>query len=111
MECHLVSMRQVSGTRLYAFDCVCADRSRTPVTVQADVALARKHEIRIQELPLLCCQLLAALSETGLQPEVTLTEDQMKAIQSAAHLRAATKPHKHPRTTPAAGQAWRKMPL
>jgi hypothetical protein len=78
------------------------------VIVRADVTLARKHEIRLQELPLLCRQLLESIREGGLVGAVTLTEDHMIAIKAAARSAAEKKPHKAPRRpSPAVGQAWR----
>jgi 20S proteasome alpha/beta subunit len=60
----LAGFKEGGGSRHYSFDCVASDRSRTTVIVGADMALARKHEIRLQELPLLCVRLLESLGTT-----------------------------------------------
>jgi len=48
---------QAAGVRLYAFQGD-ADGIRTDYTVGVDLALTASHGIRIQELPLLCRELL-----------------------------------------------------
>lgn len=107
MEVLLIRFHQVNGTRRFMFDCIGADRSKTRVIVSADVSLARKYDIRLQELPLLCRRLLDTMTEGGLTPSITFTEDNMVAVQKAARDAAEKKPHKPPRPSPAAGQAWR----
>lgn len=104
----LTGFKEGNGTRRFAFQCVAADRSRTAITVDADVSLARKHDIRLQELPLICLRLLESLEgEVPVSP-ITLTEDHMTAIQTAARTAAEKKPHKAPRRpSPETGQAWR----
>ena len=107
MEVLLVQFYEANGTRMFVFHCVGADRSRTTVSVSADVTLARKYDIRLQELPLLCRRLLDAIPEEGLQASFTLTEAHMVAIQAAARNVPGRKPHKRPRPSSAVGQAWR----
>lgn len=112
MEFMLAGFKEGDGVRKYRFDWVAADRSRRAVIVCADVSLARKHEIRVQELPLLCRRLLDTIGETELAAAITLTEDHMIAIQAAARTAAEKKPHKPPRRpSPRAGEAWRNTHL
>lgn len=46
------------GYRVFSFDGIASDRTRAAFTVRADLALARKYSIPLQELPLLCRDLL-----------------------------------------------------
>ena len=111
MEFILVGFNENAGVRQFAFDCIHADRSRQKVTVRADVTLARKYQIRLQELPLLCRRLLESIPEGGLKTAITFTEDHMVAIQTAARSVPDKKPHKAPRPSPLTGQAWRNLQL
>ena len=97
------------GLRRFAFQCVDTDRSKSTVIVRADVSLARQHQIRLQELPLICLQLLESLSDEEFTEGITLTEDRMIAIQSAARSAAEKKVRKAPKRPPSpeTGQAWR----
>jgi hypothetical protein len=54
---NLMGFDQAAGVRLYAFQGD-ADGIRTDYTVGVDLALTASHGIRIQELPLLCRELL-----------------------------------------------------
>ncbi len=97
-----------NGLRQFAFQCVGGGQSPSTVIVHADVGLARKHDIRLQELPLICVRLLESFGGDGLTGAVTLTEDHMIAVQMAARDAAGKKARKAPRRPPAAmGQAWR----
>ena len=106
----LVGFSDRNGARHFSFECVGADRSRTAVSVGADMALARKHEIRLQELPLLCVQLIEGLDGEATRGTITLTEDHMTAIQAASRASATiAKPQKQRRRASAnLGQVWRK---
>lgn len=96
------------GVRRFAFQCVAADRSKTNVIVDADVSLARKYQIRLQELPLLCVRLLESLDSEGLAGAITLTEERMNVIQAAARLAAEKKPRNAPRRPlVTAADSWR----
>lgn len=109
MNILLAGFKDRDGARHFSFECVAADHSRTDVTVGADMALARKHDIRLQELPLLCMQLVEALGDGGPRGAVTLTEDHMKAIQAERNSTPTRKPHKQSKpASPNLGQAWRK---
>lgn len=66
------------GFRVFEFDCVENGRTRTRYTVRADLTLARKYGIHIQDLPLLCRRLLDA-SEEGNGATLTLPEAEMIA--------------------------------
>ncbi|HYP07238.1 MAG TPA: hypothetical protein VER03_13480 [Bryobacteraceae bacterium] len=104
----LAGFKEGSGSRNFSFDCVAADRSRTTVVVGADMALARKYAIRLQELPLLCVRLLESLGEEERKATLTLTEGHMMASQTEARLSVLKKTHRQsPARSASAGQAWR----
>lgn len=98
------------GTRVFAFERVGEDRIRTLCTVRADLAVARRYGIRIQELPLLCRGLLDRCEEVG-ESSLTFTEDQMRtsANERAAAREAAVKKRKTPHRPSGEnlGAAWR----
>ena len=59
MKAHysLIGFRHDLGFRVFTFETT-EDHGRTAYVVRADLALARKHCVPIQELPLLCRALL-----------------------------------------------------
>jgi hypothetical protein len=99
------------GTRVFAFERVGDDRVRTQCTVRADLAVARRYGIRIQELPLLCRALLDRCEENGETRALTFTEDQMRtsANERAAARDAAVRKRKAPHRPSGenVGSAWR----
>src|SRR5687767_700178 len=97
MDFLLAGFKDTGGVRRYHFDWIAADRSRHAVIVSADLGIARKHQVRIQELPLLCRQLLDTIEEAGLSAPIALTEDHMIAIQALARAAAEKKSQKPPR--------------
>jgi len=92
----LKGFRQVVDFRDFTFERVEADRTRSQFTVRADLALARRHQVPLQELPLLCREVLDRLQAGG------------AAGPAAAKAR---KPARRPRPTEAVGAGWRTMPL
>lgn len=60
MEYLLESYRQTAGVRIFFFDGVSSDRSRSRFTVSVDTALLSRYTISLQELPLLCRRFLQA---------------------------------------------------
>ncbi|MFZ0592139.1 MAG: hypothetical protein WAM39_16860 [Bryobacteraceae bacterium] len=77
MQFSLVGFSQDTGFRVFAFEGVGADRTRTTYTVRADLALTRRYGIRMQELPLLCRGLLERRGEGEQMYAVTFTEEEM----------------------------------
>ena len=106
MEIHFIRFEQSKDFRLFAFDCIGSDRSVTKVTVRADVALARKYDIRLQELPLLCSRLLAAVPEGTMGPAMTFAEADMVALRTAERL-VLDKKKRRVRISQTTGSAWR----
>jgi hypothetical protein len=111
LEFHFIRFDQTDGVRRFAFDCVDSDRARTQVVVRADLSLARKYDIRLQDLPLLCSKLLAGLPVERLAAAVTLTEGEMRAVQTASRVVVDAKKRKPGRVTANTGQAWRAPQL
>jgi hypothetical protein len=58
MQYTLTGFTHDAGFRVFAFEGIGEDRVRLPYSVKADMALARKYGIRVQELPLLCREVL-----------------------------------------------------
>ena len=68
---------QEMGFRVFAFEKVGDDHSRTAYTVKADLALSRRYDIRMQELPLLCRVLLERREQADESRTFTFTEEEM----------------------------------
>src|SRR5579863_9860142 len=106
----LTGFTQTAGIRIYAFEAR-VDGQRIYNTVQVDLALIQGYGIRIQELPLLCREIL----EQRLEPEqihaFVFTELHMRghAEKLAMAREAAEQRKKQPRhlTTPNTGASWR----
>ena len=77
MQYLLTGFAQDRGIRLFAFEGFSADRVRTAYSVAADLALARKHGIQMQELPLLCRGVLDQRSEDDDRRAFTFSEVDM----------------------------------
>ena len=100
--------RQANAIRQFAFDCIADDKTRTQITVGADLALARKHFILLQDLPLLCRRLLESSGEIWRTGPMMFTEDQMLDVETAiATAKAEKKPARKPTPSNSLGQAWR----
>lgn len=77
MQYLLTGFTQDAGVRVFAFEGVTADRVRTVYSVKADLALARKYGIRMQELPLLCRAVLERRGEDDEGRDFAFTEGDM----------------------------------
>jgi hypothetical protein len=107
----LSGFSQQSGIRLFAFEAVSKDRSRTQLTVSADLSLIRSYGIHLQDLPMLCRELLESFPEADMGSDYNFTEADMQRhneIQAAARLASAQK-KKSARRPPTEnrGMAWR----
>src|SRR5688572_9107727 len=96
----VTGFRQNLQFRLFTFERVAGDYSRSAYTVSADTALVRKHGISVQELPLLCLQLLERSEQGESNPdqphddrrEITFTEEDMLSYaKELASAREASK--------------------
>src|SRR5256885_1442903 len=93
MQFVLTGFTQDIEFRVFAFEAVAGDRTRTPFTVRMDMALSRRYGIRIQELPLLCLGLLERRDEAEQANSMTFPEEGMRlhADTCAAERDAAAK--------------------
>ncbi len=79
MKFILTGFTQDMGFRVFAFEGIGDDQSRTAYTVRSDLALSRRYEIRMQDLPLLCRLLLERRGEVDETHAYIFTEDEMSA--------------------------------
>ena len=84
------------GYRVFSFETI-DDHGRKAYRVRADLALARKHGIAVQELPLLCRALLERRKEGESQRAYTFEEADMREYED---LRAARIAEAQKRRTP-----------
>jgi hypothetical protein len=111
MQFMLTGFTQDLAFRVFAFERMGSDRIRTKMVVRADLALVRRYGIQMQELPLLCRNLLER-NENGAETHtLTFSEDDMSlhAKDRASAKEAAASRRKPPRRTPSenVGAAWR----
>jgi hypothetical protein len=111
MQFILTGFTQDTGFRVFAFEGIDTDSTRMPFTVRADLALIRRYDIRVQELPLLCRGLLERRDDGGETRALTYTEEEMRlhAVHCAAARQAAAQKRKQPRkpTGENLGSGWR----
>ena len=111
MQFVLTGFTQDIGFRVFAFERMGLDRVRTKFVVRADLALVRRYGIQVQELPLLCRNLLERSDSDDAAHTLIFTEDDMSihAKGCAAVRAAAAQRRKPPRRTPSenVGAAWR----
>jgi hypothetical protein len=74
----LTGFSQTAGIRLYAFEGI-GDGLRVDYTVEVDLSLIPNYGIRIQDLPLLCRELLQKRVESSEISSLTFTEHEMRA--------------------------------
>jgi len=113
MQFMLTGFTQDLAFRVFAFERMGSDRIRTKMVVRADLALVRRYGIQMQELPLLCRNLLERRDgdNGGGEHTLTFSEDDMclHAKDRASAKEAAAQKRKPPRRTPSenVGAAWR----
>jgi hypothetical protein len=73
----LKGFNQVMEFRVFEFEGIAVDAVRASITVRVDLALARKYGIRLQELPLLCKEVLDQCGEGEQNRSFTYSEAQM----------------------------------
>ncbi len=88
MQYVLAGFVHSTGFRVFAFEGIAEDRVRTPYKVRADLALARKHRIPMQELPLLCRALLERREESDDRRVFTYTDGDMSLHANAVSAEA-----------------------
>src|SRR5271166_519799 len=82
MQFVITGFTQDMGFRVFTFDGIAADWGRTAFIVRADLALARRYGIRLQELPLMCRGLLERSDESDEKHSVTFNEEDMRVYAS-----------------------------
>jgi hypothetical protein len=106
----LTGFDQTAGIRLYAFQGVGEGR-RVNYTVKVNLALIPNYGIRIQELPLLCRELLQNQVEPNEASALTFSEQEMRSLaEKRAAERAESAQKKKPGRYSASanpGAAWR----
>jgi hypothetical protein len=105
----LTGFRQLDHARLYYFEAIEKEQRRKQVSVSADIDLARRYGISLQELPLLCRRLLE-----GNQNAASISFAEPEMLRWAADKRAARAEieHRPARRRPISdvdGQAWRNL--
>ena len=92
----LTGFTQDLGFRVFSFEKVEETRARSIYTVRADLALSRRYDIRMQELPLLCRLLLERCDTTSDLRTLTLTEEDMSHHATKVANRTPRSSHKRP---------------
>lgn len=110
MQFVLTGFTPDTGFRVFKFEGIGDDRTRSEFTVRIDLALIRQYGIQMQDLPLLCRGLLDRLDDAESRRQFVFTEEQMRgrAEQQAAEKDAAEKKkaaRRHPINN--AGTNWR----
>lgn len=80
MQFILVGFRQDRGFRIFGFHGIAPDRSRTTFAVRADITLAQRYEIRLQDLPLLCREYLEHRHVIGAAADSPVVEKPSRAF-------------------------------
>jgi hypothetical protein len=83
----LEGFQQEQGFRVFLFAGVAADHSRSAFTVKADLSLARRYGIRLQELPLLCRTVAERGYKDGRRRTFAFTEEDMQQYAQVAAAR------------------------
>jgi len=111
MQFIMTGFTQELGFRVFAFERMAEDRTRTRWTVRADLALTRRYGIRLQELPLMCRGLLERGDEAEEPRAIIFSEELMRtcADERAAAKEGAAHKRKTPRrpVSENSGAAWR----
>jgi hypothetical protein len=106
----LRGFRQVAGFRVFTFEGIAADHSRALFTVRADLALAQRHRIPLQELPLLCRAVLERLHDDADKRAFVFSEADMRLQADVVAARAEAARQKRPPRRPPTenvGAGWR----
>lgn len=97
----LKGFNQVMEFRVFEFESIALDSARVSFTVRIDLALARKYGIRLQELPLLCKEVLDQCGEGEEKRAFTYGEEQMSSHADIVAAREEAAKHKKaPRRPP-----------
>ena len=96
----LSGFTQTAGIRIYAFEGR-VDAQRIDYTVEVDLALIGSYGIRIQDLPLLCRELLQQEAERRELSVLVFTEQNMRIHAEAVALARGAAEHRKRKLRPA----------
>jgi hypothetical protein len=106
----LTGFTHTAGVRIYAFEAI-TDRVRTFYTVEVNLGLIAGFGIRIQDLPLLCREVLQQRMDDHESSALVFTEQQMRShAEKLAIAREAAAQRKKPvrhLASPNRGAHWR----
>src|SRR5579862_8129801 len=112
MQFVLTGFSHNEGFRVFAFEGIAADRSRTTFSVSADIALSRRHGIRVQELPLLCLRFLEQHDTNDEERDLTFAEEDMRVyVDHCTAEREAAQRKRSPRRPPGSPVARSQWPF
>jgi len=113
MKFVLAGFRQSENIRHYSFQGIGDDRrTRTEFSVGVDLSLLHKHGIPLQEVPLLCCLLLASRVGNDQLCSLMFSEGEMLAhAQQRAREREATHSARKSTSLSAAGTQTSPSPM
>ena len=104
MQFIFTGFSQITGFRVFAYQSIGDDKTKTKLAVRADMGLGRKHGIQLQEWPLLCREMLEQRTEDIERGycELIFDEDRMRRHTEArvATRLAALAKRKAPRPAP-----------
>jgi hypothetical protein len=109
VEYIFAGFRQDANVRQFVFHTIIS-KTKTEFTVGADMVLIQRYQIALQELPLLCRQVLETHPNRESERAFMFTEEHMRAYaknRAAARELAAQKRRFRPPTSPNVGAAWR----
>jgi hypothetical protein len=106
----LRGFKQVMGFRVFTFEGITEERVRSIFTVRADLSLAHRYDVPLQDLPVLCRSVLERLHDSGDKRAYAFTEEDMclfaKDMAARALAAKQRKPARRP-VTDNTGVAWR----
>ncbi len=98
MQYILIGFSHDESFRVFVFEGIADDHTRTRFAVRADLALIGSYGIRVQELPMLCRRFLEEREEGRPGRALTFGEDEMRLYASnCAAEREAAQRRKPPR--------------
>ena len=108
MQFVLTGFTHNAGSRVFEFEGVGKDRTRTYFSVSADISLSQALGIRVQELPLLCLRFLEQLDTSDEARNLIFAEKDMRAyVNECAAEREAAAQRKRSSRRPAVNTATR----
>jgi hypothetical protein len=82
MQFILTGFAQDGGFRVFAFEGIASGNLNVTFTVRANLDLSRRYGIRLQDLPLICREVLEHREEGEQERTFTFTEDAMRSHAS-----------------------------